>query len=55
MADPTWEDIPYNQNASPEIKADNFDRQYDENKANGDAKEASGAYRREPEGRGYGR
>lgn len=47
----TWDDIPFNSNAKPEQKADEFDRQYEENKSNGDAKEASGEYRQEPNGR----
>ncbi len=46
----TWNDIPYNPQTDQQ-RADEFDRQYAENKANGDAKEASGEYRSEPNGR----
>lgn len=31
---PSWNDIPFDKNASPEVKADEFDKQFAENKAN---------------------
>lgn len=51
MADTSWNEIPYNESSTPQQKADEFDRQYAENKSNGDAKEASNTYRPEPNGR----
>ncbi len=47
----SWNEIPYNTNTPAEEKAEQFDRQYAENQANGDAKEASNTYRPEPNGR----
>lgn len=55
----TWNEIPFDSNAKPEQKAEEFDRQYAENKSNGDAKEASnprnrpepGQADREPKGK----
>ncbi len=44
----SWNDIPYNPQADAAQKADEFDRQYAENKDNGDAKEQAGTYRPEP-------
>ena len=45
---PKWNEIP---NATPEQKADEFDRQFEENKNSGNAKEDKGQYRPEPNGR----
>jgi hypothetical protein len=36
---PDWNDIPFDENASPEVKADEFDRQFEENRENGEAKQ----------------
>ena len=47
----SWNEIPVNPNATPEQKADEFDRQYAENQAAGNGKEATGEYRPEPNGR----
>ncbi len=32
-----WEEIPFDQNATPEQKGDEFDRQFEENKAKAEA------------------
>lgn len=47
----SWNEIPYNQNSTPEQKAEEFDRQYSENQSNGNQKEEAGTYRPEPNGR----
>lgn len=52
MSDTSWNEIPYNSNATPQQKAEEFDRQYAENQVNGSDKEYSGQTRPEPEGRG---
>lgn len=44
----TWNEIPFNSGAEPEVKADEFDRQYAENQQSGNAKEEAGSYRPEP-------
>lgn len=41
----SWNDIPFNSNASKEQKADEFERQYEENRASGQAKEDNGEHR----------
>jgi len=41
-----WNDIPFNKDDSPEDKADNFDRQYDENGGN-DEPEDNNPYSKE--------
>lgn len=41
-----WNDIPFDTTAPAEEKADNFDRQYEENKSSGDAKAEQDPYRR---------
>lgn len=43
-----WNDIPFDENGLPEEKAEEFDRQYEENKKAGDEAESSGKYRPEP-------
>lgn len=48
----SWNEIPYNEGASPSQKAEEFDRQYSENQSHGYAKEEAGQYRPEPQGRG---
>lgn len=52
MSGTSWNDIPFNKDDTPEQKADNFDRQYTENREAGSDKEYSGQTRPEPEGRG---
>lgn len=41
----TWNDIPFNPDSSPEQKAEEFDRQYEENRAEGERKEENGEWR----------
>lgn len=55
----SWNEIPYDPSTPDNEKGEQFDRQYAENKANGDAKEASnprnrpepGQADREPKGK----
>lgn len=43
-----WNEIPFNNDADPETKADEFDRQFAENKADSEAKgDNSNPYTRE--------
>jgi hypothetical protein len=46
-----WNEIPTSSSATPQQKADEFDRQFEENKNAGNDKEESGKYRPEPNGR----
>lgn len=41
----TWNDIPFDEHADAKTKADEFDRQYAENKAEGERKEREGEWR----------
>ena len=45
MSSPSWNEIPTTPNATPEQKAEEFDRQFEENKNAGDTKEKNGEYR----------
>lgn len=53
MSVPSWNEIPYDQTASPSEKADQFDRQYVENMNAGTTKESLGQDRPEPKGGGH--
>lgn len=43
---PTWNEIPFQPNDTPQHKADDFDAQYAENKDSGDARAEQDPYRR---------
>lgn len=43
---PTWNELEFNTNDTPQSKADNFDAQYAENKDSGDARAEQDPYRR---------
>lgn len=47
-----WNNVPFNPYVEADQKASEFDKQYEQNRDSGNAKEEAGQYRPEPEGRG---